>query len=116
MDAEILELRRKVVEEDDPQARFRYRIACVRNGRLDLAGIQVKDIVLVNEKESPWIKGRWRGQLLRLFEGGHMYVNPLDSDIKWRYKPCSQYRLSTLGIYLTPKDEITLLEPAAPGV
>lgn len=113
MDRDILEWRRRVLEEaGDACARYRYRIECLRAGRRDLAGLEVGDLVLVEEVESPWVRGAWRGEVLRLFEAGDKYVRPVDAAVPYRVRPSPEYLAK--GLYLTREDRTVLVSPAPP--
>ncbi len=114
MDRDLLELRRRTLEgTDDLLTRYRYRIACLRSGRAELAGSEVGDVVLVDEVESPWVRGQWRGEVCRVFEAGDKYVRPLDQNLNYRVKPPPEY--AAKGLYLTREDQTNLLTPVAPG-
>jgi hypothetical protein len=113
MDRDLLDLRRRVLEEGaDATARYRYRVECLRAGRPDLAGLEVGDVVLVDEVESPWVRGSWRGEVLRLFDAGDKYVRPLDPGVSYRVKPSPEYLAK--GLYLTREDRTSLVRPALP--
>jgi hypothetical protein len=113
MDRDLLDLRRRVLEEGaDATARYRYRVECLRAGRPDLAGLEVGDVVLVDEVESPWVRGSWRGEVLRLFDAGDKYVRPLDAGVSYRVKPSPEYLAK--GLYLTREDRTSLVRPALP--
>jgi hypothetical protein len=103
--------RRAVADPGDDAARFRFRLACVRDGRTDLAGIQPGDIVWVEEVESPWVYGPWRGEVLKVFEAGDKYVRPLEPSLVYRVRPSPEYLAR--GLYLTRQDKTTLIEPAS---
>ena len=111
---ELLTRLRRVSAEDprDLAARFRYRLECVRIGRAEMAGLEVGDVVWVDEVESPWICGGWRGEVLKVFEAGDKYVRPLDRAISYRVRPSPEYLAK--GLYLTRQDRTRLVEPAAP--
>lgn len=113
MDGEILRLRRRVVEDgSDPWARYRYRLECVRAGRADLAGLEVGDVVSVEEVESPWVRGPWRGEVLRVFDAGDKYVRPIERELPYRVRPSAEYLAK--GLYLTREDQAVLVLPAMP--
>ena len=113
MDGELLRLRRRVIEDQsDPWARYRFRLECVRAGRPDLAGLEVGDVVSIEEVESPWVRGAWRGEVLRVFDAGDKYVRPIDPGVLYRVKPSPEYLAK--GLYLTREDQATLVLPATP--
>lgn len=113
MDGEILKLQRRLIEDEhDAWARYRYRLECVRAGRAELAGLEVGDVVSVEEVESPWVRGSWRGEVLRVFEAGDKYVRPIDRELPYRVKPSAEYLAK--GLYLTREDQAVLVLPAAP--
>ncbi len=91
-----------------------YQVRCelVRAGRLDLAGLEIGDVVSISETEYPWVDGPWIGKLMKAFEAGDKYVKLL-SQITWRTARPSQEYLDK-GLYLTRQDKVTLLEPASP--
>lgn len=114
MDGEILKLRRSTIEDGaDALARYRYRLACVRAGKPELAGLEAGDVVLVEEVESPWVRGTWRGEVLRVFDAGDKYVRPLERELPYRVRPSADYLAK--GLYLTREDLATLVSPALPG-
>jgi hypothetical protein len=113
LDRDLVDLRRRVLEAgNDPCARYRYRVACLRAGKPELAGIEVGDLVLVDEVESPWVRGRWRGEVLRLFDAGDKYVRPVDPIVSYRVKPSPEYLAK--GLYLTREDRTFLVVPGLP--
>jgi len=113
VDGEILKLRRQaLVDRSDPWVRYRYRIACVRAGLPELAGVEAGDVVAVEEVESPWVRGPWRGEVLRVFDAGDKYVRPVGGPIPYRVRPSSEYLAK--GLYLTREDRTTLVLPAQP--
>ncbi len=115
MDGDFLLQRRRLLEDaNDPWARFRYRLGCVRAGRPDLAGLEVGDVVSVQEVESPWVRGAWRGEVLRVFDAGDKYVRPVEAELPYRVRPSLEYLAK--GLYLTREDQATLLLPALPRV
>lgn len=75
------------------------------------AGLEVGDIVEVDEVESPWVRGRWRGQVMRLFDAGDKYVKPVDK-VCYRITPKEEYLAD--GLYLSREDRTTLLTPKTP--
>lgn len=101
--------RRSAADPMDDTARLRYRLACLRDGRSDLAGLEPGDVVWVEEVESPWVYGPWRGEVLKIFEAGDKYVRPLDPALVYRVRPSPEYLAR--GLYLTRQDKTTLLEP-----
>lgn len=113
MDGEILRLQRRIAEDqNDPWVRYRYRLECVRAGRPELAGLEVGDVVGVEEVESPWVRGAWRGEVLRVFDAGDKYVRPVEHDLPYRVKPSAEYLAK--GLYLTREDQAVLVLPAMP--
>src|SRR5436190_10158612 len=56
-----------------------------------LAGLEVGDVVAVEEVESPWVRGAWRGEVLRVFDAGDKYVRPIDRELPYRVKPSAEY-------------------------
>jgi len=113
MDGEIRRLFRRLDEDrSDAWARYRYRLGCVRAGRPDLAGLEPGDVVAVEEVESPWVRGAWRGEVLRVFDAGDKYVRPIDRELPYRVKPSPEYLAK--GLYLTREDVAVLVLPAAP--
>ncbi len=113
MDRELQRLRRRLIEDQgDAWARYRYRLECVRLGRPDLAGLEVGDIVCVEEVESPWVRGSWRGEVLRVFDAGDKYVRPVERELPYRVRPSAEYLAK--GLYLTREDQAVLVLPAAP--
>ncbi len=113
MDGEILRLKRRLLEDQtDGWSRYRYRLECVRAGRPDLAGLEAGDVVSVEEVESPWVRGAWRGEVLRVFEAGDKYVRPLDAELPYRVRPSAEYLAK--GLYLTREDNARLIEPVVP--
>jgi hypothetical protein len=113
LDGELLRLRRILKEDQgDVWARYRYRLECVRSGRTDLAGLEVGDVVSVLEVESPWVRGTWRGEVLRVFDAGDKYVRPIDRELPYRVRPSAEYLAK--GLYLTREDKATLVVPALP--
>lgn len=109
MDADLRDLERQSF--DSPEARYRYRVACVRAGRTEAAGLDVGDEVLVEEVDSAWIHGPWSGILVEIYEHGDKKVRPLKEE-NWRVKPSAEYR--KMGIYLTSDDIVTLIVPRRP--
>ncbi|MEZ0228661.1 MAG: hypothetical protein ACAI25_08555, partial [Planctomycetota bacterium] len=99
-------------DENDSWARYRYRLECVRAGRPELAGLEVGDVVAVEEVESPWVRGSWRGEVLRVFDAGDKYVRPVDRELPYRVKPSAEYLAK--GLYLTREDQAVLVLPAMP--
>lgn len=113
-DEKLNELKREMEENpDDQNAKYRFRVEAVRAGRGGEAGFEVGDEVDVEEKESPWVKGNWRGVVLRVFDAGDKYIRPLTDDKEWRVKPSPEYFQK--GLYLTKEDSVTLVVPIAPG-
>jgi len=113
LDGQLQRLRRLITaDEGDLVARYRYRLECVRAGRPDLAGLEVGDVVAVEEVESPWVRGMWRGEVLRVFEAGDKYVRPVEDELPYRVKPSAEYLAK--GLYLTREDLAVLVLPALP--
>lgn len=112
MDSNLLELKRVCAESpEDEVALYKYRLACLRDGKADLAGLHVGDEVLITEVESPWSKHPFRAEILRLFEAGDANVKPLD-EISYRVQPSPEDLAK--GLYLTRVDKKVLLSPALP--
>lgn len=99
---------------DDLDARFRFRVECVRLEKFDLAGVEPGDIVIVDEVESPWIRGQWEGVVLQAFEAKDKYVRPTHPQkCDFRVRPSKEYLAK--GLYLTRLDQAILRFPRVPG-
>jgi hypothetical protein len=113
LDRDILGLGRLTRQDEaDAWARYRYRVALVRAGKHELAGIEIGDTVSVEEVESPWVRGVWIGEVLRVFDAGDKYVRPIGADLAYRVRPSAEYLAK--GLYLTREDQARLIAPAVP--
>lgn len=111
-DAVLRELERACREApEDYSATFRLRLALIRAGRADELKLTVGDIIQVEEVESPWIRGTWVGEVLRVFPDGDLNVKPRDYDQTYRVKPSKEYY--TKGLYLTREDKRVIIEPVS---
>lgn len=128
-DADIESLRREAASGDE-LAVYRWRLALVRAGRGDEAGLREGDEVEVEEHQSPWIIGPWRGVVMPVPERGARkrcgcsscvdapsprYVRPIDSVQRWRVNASSE--CISHGLFLSqgdPPDRVTLLSPVSP--
>ena len=114
MDADLRELKR-AAETGGPWALYRFRVACLRAGRPELAEPHLPgDLVRVNEVESPWSHSEWVGVVIQALREGDGNVRPMDpASISWRVRPGPEYIKG--GLYLTREDKRTLIEPVRPG-
>src|SRR5581483_8352420 len=102
------------LDPTDGRAELRYRTECVRQGRHDLAGVKVGDIVQIEEVESPWVRGTWEGIVLRKFDANDKYVRPTHpAELNFRVKPSPAYMAQ--GLYLTREDKVSCKIPVTPG-
>ncbi len=114
MDSDLSALERRMKEQpDDVNARLRYRLACLRAGRPELAGILPGDKVRVDEVEHPWVRGPWDGLVIRVFEVGDKYVRPLHG-ARLDYLVQTSPEYVEQGLFITRKDRTILIEPALP--
>lgn len=116
MDARLRELcRQSGLDPDDACALYRLRINYLRVGDLQQAGLAAGDVVLVDERESPWVRTPWEGEVTRVFEEGDAYVRPVNAKaLEFRLKPSAEYLAK--GLYLTREDVVTLTTPTQNAV
>lgn len=116
MDSELLALRRACqASPDDKVLHFKYRMACCRAGRFELTGLEPGDTVTVDEQESPWIRGVWEGEVIRVFDAGDKYVRPKvreGQSLRYRVRPSPAYLVK--GLYLTREDIANVSIPVFP--
>lgn len=122
-DASLRELARL---QDDPIARYRYRVECVRAGRPEDAGLEVGDRVLVTERPSRflgldldagmWSAVPWTGRIVRrgVSMSPSSNVMPDDWDAIMRDRRARQrgvFERSEAGLFLDSEDRLVLIEP-----
>lgn len=111
-DKDLRELERQWKLSGSYEDRFAYRNALIRAGLAADAGIEIGDICLIEEKESPWIRGAWEGEILKIYEKGDAYVRPVNYEQPYRVKPSAHYY--NAGLYLTHSDLKRVTKPVLP--
>lgn len=111
MDVSIREnIHQIAADHNDHWAVYRLRLNAIRIGNHQAAGLSEDDIVEVEEMESPWINGSWKGQIVTLYKKGDSYIRPYSAGCNYRVRPSPEYLAK--GLYLTSTDKLILLQPA----